>query len=176
MAKKTNKTNHARRKLLKQMAIGSGAITGFYLLPKKWTTPIIDSIIIPAHAQTSNPEVTFDINCTAGVPSEGAQCSTIAQSFILDGSVSASDGRDMTGVPLNVAYRGAIQAGGFGVDTFTISTDPGNTFSLTGVAEPPAGQLWATPNNSITVVFTDQAAFGTATCSQTGSCISGVEN
>lgn len=39
-----------RRKLLKAL-LGAGAVaTGSNLLPDKWTKPIIDTVILPAHA------------------------------------------------------------------------------------------------------------------------------
>jgi hypothetical protein len=45
--------NQSRRKALKKIAVGVGALTGYSVLPQKWTQPIIDNIVLPAHAQTS---------------------------------------------------------------------------------------------------------------------------
>lgn len=42
-----------RRKILKMMAIGGTALTAEVILPEKWVKPIIDTIFVPAHAQTS---------------------------------------------------------------------------------------------------------------------------
>lgn len=42
-----------RRKLLKSIAAGSGAIVAGKSLPESWSRPVIDSIVLPAHAQTS---------------------------------------------------------------------------------------------------------------------------
>jgi len=42
-----------RRKLLKIMATTTGAAGLSFLLPAKWTKPLTDVIVLPAHAQTS---------------------------------------------------------------------------------------------------------------------------
>ncbi len=45
--------NQARRKTIKKLVIGAGALAGYSMLPEQWTKPIIEQIILPAHAQTS---------------------------------------------------------------------------------------------------------------------------
>lgn len=45
--------NQARRKTLKKLVIGASALAGYSMLPEKWTKPIVEQIILPAHAQTS---------------------------------------------------------------------------------------------------------------------------
>ena len=47
------KSNENRRKLLKSIAAGSGAVIAGKSLPEKWSRPIVDSVVIPAHALTS---------------------------------------------------------------------------------------------------------------------------
>lgn len=153
------------------MAIGGGAITGLHLLPEKWTRPIIDTIIIPAHAQTSEPEVAFGLSCTVGDPPEGATCDRTDQYFNVSGSVSATDSRDMSGVQLDIEFEGEIAPSVMGTDNFTVSVEPGNTFTLTDLAQPPSGQQWSTPNGTITVSFTDQTTYGTASCTQPTTCL-----
>ena len=39
-----------RRRAVFALSLGGGAA---YALPNKWTKPIVDSVIMPAHAQTS---------------------------------------------------------------------------------------------------------------------------
>lgn len=46
-------SNEKRRKLLKSIAAGSGAIISGKSLPDSWSRPVVDSILLPAHAQTS---------------------------------------------------------------------------------------------------------------------------
>lgn len=48
-----NKSSENRRKLLKSIAAGSGAIIAGKSLPENWTKPAVDSVLLPAHAQTS---------------------------------------------------------------------------------------------------------------------------
>ncbi len=52
-----------RRKAIKKISIGIGAIAGISALPEKWTRPVIGQIILPAHAATS--AVTLHDPCTA---------------------------------------------------------------------------------------------------------------
>lgn len=46
-------SNKSRRKLLKHIAAGSGAIVAGKNLPESWTRPVVESVILPAHAGTS---------------------------------------------------------------------------------------------------------------------------
>lgn len=46
--------SNSRRKLLKSIAAGSGAIIAGKSLPEKWSRPVVDSVLLPAHALTSN--------------------------------------------------------------------------------------------------------------------------
>lgn len=48
-------TNSSRRKLLKSIAAGTGAVVAGKSLPEKWTRPVVDSVMLPAHAETSSP-------------------------------------------------------------------------------------------------------------------------
>jgi len=47
--------NSSRRKALKKIAAG-GAVAGLLALSGKWSKPVVDSIILPAHAQATNAE------------------------------------------------------------------------------------------------------------------------
>ena len=47
------KSSENRRKLLKSIAAGSGAIVAGKSLPESWSRPVVDSVMLPAHAQTS---------------------------------------------------------------------------------------------------------------------------
>jgi len=49
------KSSESRRKLLKSIAAGSGAIVAGKSLPESWSRPVVDSVMLPAHAQTSPP-------------------------------------------------------------------------------------------------------------------------
>ena len=45
----------SRRKALTKISIGIGVGVTAGFLPGKWVKPVVDSIIVPAHAQTSLP-------------------------------------------------------------------------------------------------------------------------
>ncbi|NOY16672.1 MAG: hypothetical protein GXP23_07075 [Gammaproteobacteria bacterium] len=53
MTDKKNMTAENRRNLLKTIAAGSGAIITGKALPDSWARPVIDSVLLPVHAQTS---------------------------------------------------------------------------------------------------------------------------
>lgn len=48
------KSSDSRRKLLKSIAAGSGAVIAGKNLPENWARPVVDSVMLPAHAQTSS--------------------------------------------------------------------------------------------------------------------------
>lgn len=50
---KNKNTNASRRILLKSIAAGSGAVIAGKNLPEKWAKPVVDSVMLPAHAETS---------------------------------------------------------------------------------------------------------------------------
>ena len=47
-----NKTD-SRRKLLKSIAVGTGAVVAGKSLPDSWSRPVVDTVLLPSHAQTS---------------------------------------------------------------------------------------------------------------------------
>jgi len=48
-----DKTSSSRRKLLKSVVAGGGAVTVAKMLPDQWARPVVDSVMLPSHAQTS---------------------------------------------------------------------------------------------------------------------------
>jgi len=63
------KSNDSRRKLLKSIAAGSGAVVAGKSLPESWTKPVINSIVLPAHAATTSQslcEIHIDVSAAAG--------------------------------------------------------------------------------------------------------------
>lgn len=49
------RSKQSRRKALKSMVAGSGAVIAGKSLPEEWAKPMVDSVLLPAHAQTSPP-------------------------------------------------------------------------------------------------------------------------
>jgi hypothetical protein len=60
------KSNESRRKLLKSIAAGGGAVIAGKSLPENWTKPVVDSVMLPAHAQTSVCTLTMEVLDEAG--------------------------------------------------------------------------------------------------------------
>lgn len=46
-------SSDSRRRLLKAILAGGGAVTTVKALPEKWTAPVMKTVILPAHAQTT---------------------------------------------------------------------------------------------------------------------------
>jgi hypothetical protein len=53
MDEKKQSTEITRRKLLKLIAAGGGALAGLTLLPDKWVKPVLGSGVLPVHAASS---------------------------------------------------------------------------------------------------------------------------
>ncbi len=51
-----NTKNEQRRKLLKSAAIGGGIVGASGLRPEKWAKPIVNSVILPTHASTTDSD------------------------------------------------------------------------------------------------------------------------
>ncbi len=58
MTTHSSKEDKNRRRVLKSITIGSGTIIGLSATPKRWMKPVISSIVLPAHAQTTTVPVT----------------------------------------------------------------------------------------------------------------------
>ena len=79
----TNMKTTARRKLLKALAASGTAAATTYALPGEWGKPVVEFILLPAHAQTSSLpnqilQFLFNVNAAAA-PVAGAQvmCITV---------------------------------------------------------------------------------------------------
>lgn len=58
-----------RRSFLKVLGVCSAAMGTKKALPGKWTTPVVDSVLLPAHAQTSQPECA--VYAATGIDADG---------------------------------------------------------------------------------------------------------
>ena len=52
-----SKTSGARRKLLKSLGTAGGVVATSGMLPGQWTKPVVESVLLPAHAQTTQSDV-----------------------------------------------------------------------------------------------------------------------
>ena len=111
------RSKQSRRNLLKSMAAGSSAVIAGKSLPNDWAKPVVDSVLLPAHAETS--DITPPV----------ASCS-------LGGTVETfTFGDNSTGVFAIPGSYNSVNGGEIYVDP-EISVDPGITdsFNLTAVA------------------------------------------
>jgi len=100
------KVETARRKLLKTVMIGSGAITAGKLMPTQWTRPVVASVMLPAHARSTT-------DCTLGT-----------FGFPIDDTLTVGDGS-----LFNSLFSGPFVAG-----TFTVTGEPGSPPCTNGTA------------------------------------------
>ncbi len=50
-----NTNDSGRRKLLKSLTVGSAVAVTAKSMPKEWTKPVVNEVLLPAHAQTTMP-------------------------------------------------------------------------------------------------------------------------
>lgn len=76
----------SRRKLLKSLAAGSGAIVAGKSLPESWSRPVVDSVMLPAHAETSPSSGPFagGVTQNGGMLETGSLLAKVTDSLITD--------------------------------------------------------------------------------------------
>ena len=118
---KNKKSNKSRRKLLKSLAAGSSAIVVSKSLPGSWSKPVVDSVILPAHAQTTG---CCDI---AGTYCWSDQYSSLEITVNADGSIMAAYTRnqpDQDPVSNNTPSSVTCAGGSFNIPNQGDGNDP----------------------------------------------------
>ena len=108
----TTKGN-ARRKLLKGIAAGSGAVIAGKNLPDSWSRPVVDTVMLPAHAQTSMMRFTGSSNEQGSITPDSQFVRAI------DGLVSEAHAGDVIEERPMLSAETCIQQNGDG----TVSVD-----------------------------------------------------
>lgn len=143
------KRARARRLVLKSIVAGGTVTTAARTLPEQWTRPVTDSVVMPAHAQTSpgladltcrvenyasDPEPSASIDFDpSGLPVTGGSVTTVSN--LVAGPVAVDQiNIDLSGISatLNPADAGDV----------TLSLTAGGDFSLNDVGlqdETPGG-------------------------------------
>jgi len=154
-------SDQSRRKFLKSVAAGGGAVIAGRALPESWTRPVVEAVILPAHAALSSSPppvepVVYDFDC-------------MDASFIITNPVPGT---------LHVAF-GWLPTESSGLLTGTIvgthyvCTDSSGVraqsdINNTEFNQNPAGVSFdvVAPLDFIHVVITyqDQVTYGTASC------------
>ncbi len=168
----TPKTRHAhsRREALKRLAVGGAVLGGAVTaLPKKWMKPVVDSVIVPVHAQATGIINAFWIigDDAPGGPDVGIGAGTTsAADTAPNGDYLYDDGTNMrvygTVVPpaaVTVSVSGIVSgttyaSDEFGSDDTTASGDSG-AFSF-GDYSPTNGDFGDTPGDG-TITLTVSA-------------------
>jgi len=115
------KSSESRRNLLKSIAAGGGAIVAGKTLPEKWTAPVVDSVLLPAHAQTSPAPTTTVAPTTTAAPC--TPCLVAA---------TYCEGQGEGSMSVTVAENGTVTVDhSVGSDTDTVDPCTGGDFSVT---------------------------------------------
>lgn len=73
-----NHENHpqqpTRRRMLKGLAAGGGALATTRLVPESWKRPVVESMVLPAHAQTSPTQTGSSCELSTVLPSTSIVC------------------------------------------------------------------------------------------------------
>ncbi|MGA8259036.1 MAG: hypothetical protein WB783_02365 [Arenicellales bacterium] len=81
--KNLTRSKQSRRRMLKSMALGTGAMVAGENTPARWAKPMVNSVLLPAHAQTS-------ISCSVSASALFAQ-DTSPTADVTDQGNSAND-------------------------------------------------------------------------------------
>lgn len=136
-----------RRKLLKNLAIGSGAIIGAALAPEKWTAPIVNAVVLPAHAETSDIEPPEECpSCLVeAIYCEGQGFGSITVQVSVDGTVIVTHPNGTRTVTVDPCTGGDYST--------TVTSNGGNTIFLSGSI--PCGDVDSIPFVEVNGVTTN---------------------
>ncbi len=137
----TEGINRDRRRSLKKIALGGGMVASMAALPSKWIKPIVDKVILPAHALTSTTTTINPCNDTL----------TGVADFIAPGKHQfvVPDGVCSVQIEALGAGGGGTVTGNLGgiggISTGTISVTPGEILMIVVGAQGTPGDFSAGP-------------------------------
>ena len=137
-----------RRRLLKALAAG-GVVTAVSMVPGKWSSPVLKSGVLPAHAQVTPGR--FSVVCNpiwSITPNDGFTTFDFSATAFENGSPLVNVALDATLAVGGASPSETQSTNGQGVAIFSIMVND-NDISQTPVA---------------TVTFNDQQTYGTASC------------
>lgn len=137
-----------RRKAVKKLVAGAGALAAYHVMPTDWSKPLIEQVFLPAHAQTSG--VSLHDPCRVEIVS-GTQVSPPV--------VVRVTGEVMPGIPGLVAQIVATPVGAGSPQTATTTTDSNGDFAA-DFSFPDIGITYVSATTTVT------GANGSATCGQ----------
>ena len=147
--------NENRRKLLNSLAAGSGAVIAGKSLPESWSKPVVDSVMLPAHAQTSPSPCTPCL--VAATYCVGGGNGSIEVAVAVDGTVTVTYSAFSSGPQTDNVDPCA--GGAFSVS----DTSGNNTVTISGTV--PCGNV-----ASIDIVETDGGGGSTPRTATQANC------
>lgn len=166
-------SDKSRRKLLKSIASGTGAIVAGKSLPETWSRPIVDSVMLPAHAETS-PTETTEPAPLGEEPPVTPRFSFTCQITLVEENTFSSTPDDWR---IGFEYTPIDNSGALNddqVDTiYTITDATGTIFGPQNIVNSWFGQVASpiagvptepTAPVTITIEYSDQSTYGDATC------------
>jgi len=126
LSKPSERYSRARRRLVQSIA-ASGAAMSVKTIPERWARPILDSTMLPAHAESTPGQAPCVVSCAVSAVTYSA---SVPVDYIFDGDAN------IIGFPLVGGQMGTVTQ--FGLDlpyTFTVSgisavTSPACTVDL----------------------------------------------
>lgn len=169
MAKKSEsdvnevRSDRNRRNALKKLLAGSGAIVASQSIPEKWAKPVVDSVMLPGHAQTSG---TISANWVLGDDAPGGLRGMTGTSQNNTSGFLYDDGTDSTitaalspaapgvVVSLDISVSGTTFTGFDTAPASSVTTsNSGDATFLNGIS-PSNGDFGDTPGTGvITMTF-----------------------
>ena len=142
--------DRVRRQALQKIIAGAGMVAGYHVLPDKWIRPVVDKMVLPAHAATSVPSLNDP--CTLTLLSGNQSTATVQ--IRVDGFVIPP----VNNLPVEIAA------------TTNLSATPQVTNSTTGSDGTFSENITVTGGpgiTSVSVTSTVTGAVGEANCSVT---------
>lgn len=103
MSKKTERTitrsKQLRREALKSIVVGGGAVAAIKTMPEQWAKPLVNSLIIPSHAQTSASDpvpLTCEFTASSELLQQVGGVTTSVGTFNFPGAVETFATGDLT--------------------------------------------------------------------------------
>lgn len=109
-----------RRKLLKSIATGSSAIVAVKSFPETWAKPVVNAVILPTHAATTDD--------TGSGPGDPTTTTTTAEPCVIEGQYCWIQNNFIA--------------------TFDVDANGGITITRVKTTEPNAGRTWTGTGNT----------------------------
>jgi len=132
--------NRSRRKALKTLAVGTAA-AGAMALTSKWSKPVVDTIILPAHAQATNGAAPVGTTTPAPTTTSG-ECSPVLgptcieivrdqqTELVTSATVTGTVIPAQAGIEITAAFRSFSPTNGSHRFNFSTTTDAAGAFSV----------------------------------------------